>query len=379
MLDSIDIKNFKTLKDIRLTSLVRVNLITGKNNTGKSTLLEAIAIYASKAELTFLNQLLRERGEPFKQGDNIKNALESNIKTVSSFFSDRNVGFDVKDAISIGSVEKTLFGEEPSTEKSISIRFVRFFEEMIGPENESTGPIRRRRTIIDHPIDQMLVDYKVGLELRIGNINYILALEDERPFRFGFRGIGVGLGFQFIRPRSIDSDSNVKLWDNITLTEREQFVIDALRIIEVNAERIAFIEEGPRERIPVIKLSTNNNVLPLKSMGDGINRILTIILALVNSDNGYLLIDEFENGLHHTVQEQLWKIVFHLAQVLDVQVFVTTHSEDCILGFEKVLNSGNYSSEGKLIRLDNVNGLIKQVEYSANELKIATDNNVETR
>ena len=114
-------------------------------------------------------------------------------------------------------------------------------------------------------------------------------------------------------------------------------------------------------------------------MGDGINRILTIILALVNSDNGFLLIDEFENGLHHTVQEQLWNVIFNLAQKLNVQIFVTTHSEDCISGFENILNSPNNSLDGKLIRLDNDNGTIKQVEFNAKELKIATDQNIETR
>lgn len=114
-------------------------------------------------------------------------------------------------------------------------------------------------------------------------------------------------------------------------------------------------------------------------MGDGINRILTIILALVNSDNGFLLIDEFENGLHHSIQEKLWEIIFNLANKLNVQIFVTTHSEDCISGFENVLNSPQNTLDGKLIRLDNINGKVKQVEFSKEELKIATDQNIETR
>jgi len=114
-------------------------------------------------------------------------------------------------------------------------------------------------------------------------------------------------------------------------------------------------------------------------MGDGINRVLTIILALVNSDNGYLLIDEFENGLHYSVQSQLWNIIFNLAKILNVQVFVTTHSEDCIYGFENVLNSSIESGGGMLIRLENEDGKIKQVEFRPDELKIATNLNIETR
>ena len=119
-------------------------------------------------------------------------------------------------------------------------------------------------------------------------------------------------------------------------------------------------------------------MLPLQSMGDGINRILTVILALVNADNGCLLIDEFENGLHYSVQEKLWTIIFELSRKLNVQIFVTTHGEDCIRGFESVLNN-SCISDGKLIRLDNENGIIKQVEFDAKELKIAADQDIEIR
>jgi len=126
-------------------------------------------------------------------------------------------------------------------------------------------------------------------------------------------------------------------------------------------------------------LKGDSNVIPLKSMGDGINRILTIILALVNSDNGYLLIDEFENGLHYSVQEKLWEIIFKLSKSLNVQVFATTHSEDCIRAFESVLNTDQNIDKGKLLRLDNVKGSIKQIEFSAGELKTAMESGIEIR
>lgn len=377
MLDSLDIKNYRNLKELRINSLGRINLITGKNNTGKSTILEAIALYATKGDLTLIYQLLAERGENFRQTDSNKNFVESNIRTLSSMFSNRIVGFERENSISIGSIENTLFGEEKSSENSISLRFVKYHDEI---QRDNQGVITtRKRTILESDIDKQIVNFKVGLEIRAANNSYIMPLDEDRPYRFGFRGLGNNQSFQFIRTRNIDKESNGKLWDNITLTEKENYVIEALKIIEPSTERIAFIEENPRERTAVIKLSNTTNVLPLRSMGDGINRILTIILALVNSDNGFLLIDEFENGLHHTVQEKLWNIIFHLAEKLNVQVFVTTHSEDCILGYENILNSEDNTLEGKLIRLDNFNGNIRQVEFSADELKIATEQNIETR
>ena len=377
MLDSLDIKNYRNLKELRINSLGRVNLITGKNNTGKSTILEVIAIYATKGDLNVIYQLLGDRGENFRQTEATKNSMESNIRALSSLFTNRFVGFDVIDAISIGSIENNLSGESLSSEKSVSLRFVKYFDEI---QRDNQGVITtRKRTLLQSDTDKQFPNFKVGLEIRVGSSSYILSLDEDRPYRFGFKGLGNNESFQFIRTRNIDKEINGKLFDNITLTQKEQYVIDALKIIEPSTERIAFVEEPRGERTAVIKLSNNQGVLPLRSMGDGINRILTIILALVNSDNGFLLIDEFENGLHHTVQEQLWNVIFNLAQKLNVQIFVTTHSEDCISGFENILNSPNNSLDGKLIRLDNDNGTIKQIEFNANELKIANDQNIETR
>ena len=379
MLNSLYIRNFRNLKELKINSLGLVNLITGKNNTGKSTILEAIALYASKADMGNINQFLSERGENFKQVDSNRNPVETNIKSLSSLFTNRIVGFESDNIISIGSLEDSLWGQQISYEKSISLRFVKYFDDI--QRDNQDGIATRKRTIIDSTNENHNAIFKLGFETRVGDKSYILSLDEERPYRIGFRNIGQNSNgvFQFIRTRNIDREINGKLFDNIALTEKEQFVIDALKIIEITTERIAFIEETSRERTAVIKLSNSQSILPLKSMGDGINRILTIILALVNCDNGYLLIDEFENGLHYSVQEQLWKVIFSLSEKLNIQVFATTHSEDCILGFENILNSPSNTLEGKLIRLDNVKGDIKHVEYNGNELKIANDQNIETR
>lgn len=378
MINSLVIRKYRNLDELSIDSISKVNLITGKNNTGKSTLLEAIALYATKCDLGIILQLIEERGENYRQKSNGKNVMEANIKTLASLFTNRMVNFEQADAINIGIIENTLFGKQSAIEKSISLRFVKYFDEI---DNQTEEPVnRRKRVIIEDGNDKLVVDYKLGLEIRVGLNSYIIPLDDERFYnRFGFRGLGSTDNFQFIRTRNIDREINGKLWDNITLTEKEKYVIEALRIIEPLVERIAFIEEGTRNRSAVIKLSNNNNVFPLLSMGDGINRILTIILALVNADNGFLLIDEFENGLHHSIQEKLWEIIFSLSNHLNVQVFVTTHSEDCISGFENMLNSPQNTIDGKLIRLDNKAGKIKLVEYSKEELKIAVTNDIETR
>ena len=343
-------------------------------------MLEAIAIYAAKGDLNLLYQLLNERGENYRQTDTNKDATEINLKALSSFFPNRNIGFGENDSISIGTIDNTLFGEQQSNDDFVAIRFLKYLDEDKNEiNNESNRRTIQTKLFSTNNQESVFVDYNIGLEIRIGSSSYTFPLNRERPYRMLLRTVGYIDNFQFIKTKNIDRDINGKLWDNITLSDKEAYVIDALRIIEPEVERIAFIEEGTRERAAVVKSKANNSVVPLKSMGDGINRILTIILALVNADNGYLLIDEFENGLHHSVQEKLWEIIFYLSKKLNVQVFATTHSEDCIRGFEEALNGNKDKLDGKLIRLDLKKGVIRPVEFNSEELKIVSDGNIEIR
>ena len=189
--------------------------------------------------------------------------------------------------------------------------------------------------------------------------------------------------YQLIKtsPSFQENENNGILWDKITLSDKEDYVIEALKIIEDNLEKIAFIKEDTSrgERRVTAKVKNNVERVPLKSMGDGINRVLSIALGLVNSDNGYLLVDEFENGLHYSVQEKLWEIVFDLAIKLNVQVFATTHSEDCITAFSTVTNLKKYKNLGSLIRLEKVTTGIKVVDFQSDELRIANENDIDLR
>ena len=365
MIKSLEINNYRNLSNLKINSLGNVNLITGKNNTGKSTLLEAIIILASKGDLKTIMELLTERGEYFRHVDNSKN-IESSLNILSSLFNNRKISFQENDLILIQN-------KITNIKEFVTIKFVKYIEQ---DEDEFT----RKRIVLDNENDDF--NAKIGLQIVSDLNSRILPLSDglnrfERLYSLKTNDFANRI--QYVKTRNINRDLNSKLWDAITLTEKEKYVIDAIKIIEPTTEGITYKEVSRNERIPFIKLSDSNLIFPLQSMGDGINRILTIILSLVNSENGYFLIDEIENGLHHSVQEKLWEIIFNLSEKLNIQVFATTHSEDTIKSFENILNGNQNKIEGKLIRLENKNGKINQIEFNSNDLRIATDNNIEIR
>ena len=374
MLNSLYINNYRNLKDLKINSLGSVNLIAGKNNTGKSALLEAIAIYATNGDINLIYKLIDERGETLKKKNEKGNQEETNVKILSSLFTNRIAGFDTAvNSIFIGECKNT-FEETLSPNNCVLLRFAKVFDELSSKEQRST---KNSKLFTD---DIAIEKVKIGFQINTRNGINIYTLDNDIPYRFSTNdNMEIKHNVQFVRTRNFDRGVNGSLFDKIALTDKEQHVINALKIIEPLVERIAFVEEPFNERTAVIKLSDSQQILPLQSMGDGINRILTIILALVNADKGHVLIDEFENGLHYSVQEKLWTIIFKLSSELNIQVFVTTHSDDCIRGFESALNQSNNASNGKLIRLDNVNGIIRQVDFDARELKIATDQNIEIR
>ena len=127
----------------------------------------------------------------------------------------------------------------------------------------------------------------------------------------------------------------------------------------------------------MVKLSNQDRPVPLKSLGDGATRMFGVALALANCRDGILLLDEAENGIHHSLQADFWSMVLHSAGTHNTQVLATTHSKDCINGFARAAQRPQ--AEGNLVRLERENGEIRTVEYSKEELETAAEQDIEVR
>ena len=101
-------------------------------------------------------------------------------------------------------------------------------------------------------------------------------------------------------------------------------------------------------------------------------------MALANSRDGFLLIDEVENGLHWSVQYDFWRMVIRTAHENNVQVFATTHSSDCEKWFVKALESirseeGLEEVDSAFIRLVSGDQGVYAIEYSERLVKLAVE------
>lgn len=170
----------------------------------------------------------------------------------------------------------------------------------------------------------------------------------------------------------------------MSLTEDEDFVVRALQLLPGNEiERVTVVgsEGAPRihrGRRVIVRSRRHSRRVPLKRLGDGATRLFGAALALANGRNGILLMDEAENGLHHSVHERFWRMVLQAAHDGDVQVLATTHSWDCIAGFARAA-ADLADIDGVLVRLELGDEGCRTVFYSEDELKIAADRRIEVR
>lgn len=365
IMESFYIENFKNFEKLALNQLRRVNLIVGKNSVGKSTLLEAIAVYLSDGDDNCLKEILAGRGEPLLYGKQNEDTLDVIKDRFLSLFRGWEENYSREFFIRLA--EKN---DNPLTISQVYISDYR----KNGIDNGQMLYIYNQEDL-DAKGGMLPITTNGLMATRTDGETNLIRYDNIRPVTIkAYKRIP----YQMIHTSDFEGTDNAALYDKISLSPLEKHIVEALNIINENIDRITFVNEAGsnRYRIPVVSLRDTGRRVHLSSMGDGLNRVLTIILSLLNCKNGVLLLDEFETGLHYSVQKQLWEIIFRLAEEQNVQVFVTSHSYDCLKAFAEA----NVSKQGMLIRLEQRTTGIEPVCYMDNyDIMFAAENDIELR
>lgn len=346
MLNTLHIKNYKGLRDFRIESLGRINLLLGKNNVGKSSILEAVDLYSSRFDLAHIIQLLALRSEDLSAFNiNPEITSKDEIESLLPFVTDRDIHRLISDGISI---------KVDSNE--LRVKLVRYILSNTEKGVEfSVFPIEN---------EEIESDVALVLENTDGKVVNLLLSLDGGGLKSTFKKIDqpkYSVKYLSARDSKAEKEMLTDAWSEIAMSDLEPYVVDALKIVD---ERIVRFNIIGKDSIPFVTILGYSKPIRLSSMGDGLNKVLRIILALLSCKNGVLLIDEIENGLHHSITDKLWEVIFELSSKLNVQVLATTHSNDCVMSFIKA-----YDGSGSLIRLESIGEEIKAVAYDEDEMK----------
>ena len=344
-LPSLVIKNFRGIDELTIPRLGRVTLLAGKNGVGKTTVLDAVRIYAARGRYGDLSDVLQSHEEFYVTKD--EEGDEVLAPDWSSLFYGRRISSDAKITIGPPDIDQQLTIEADMDD---------------GAHLRSAFQGEHEEIPIGYPWDTVR----------------------KRVWRGMIPEFPIGIVCESLGP-SLPGDVDLaRLWDKVALTDDEARAVEALNLaLDVMVERIAVIGSAGLSglvygRRVFAKVSGIVSPVPLRSLGDGATRLFGVGLALANGRGGLLVIDEAENGIHHTVQAKFWKMVLQTAQRNNVQVLATTHSWDCVKGFAQAANELE-DEEGLLVRIERVPAGLRAVEYSERNLQAAAKYGIEVR
>ncbi len=359
MLTSIQIENFRCFDQLKVDGLSRVNLIAGKNNVGKTAFLEAIGIWAAGSNPAGLTYLISRRSPLEKVTSDIAQEL-----LLAPLFKD----FDERKTIHIkGSINT-------SESHTLDIQSNRAIPNTI---------------VINHE------KYEAGLGAITSNLSQILKLRyvppEGQPIENEFwiegnstklKGTSAELGAPPIVVSIIlanerqSSRIQAEMFGQLELINSDYGLVESLKLIEPRLKRIrTIVVDGLPTLYGDIGLP---RLIPLSLMGEGLNRLVSILLTLTTNKDRLVLIDEIENGLHHSVLSNVWKVISDAAHQFNVQVISTTHSYECIEAAHATFSESRHY-DFRLHRIDRIKDEFKPVTYDQEALEGAVQAFFEVR
>ncbi|MGA1356538.1 MAG: AAA family ATPase, partial [Prochlorothrix sp.] len=335
MLKTLSIDNFRGFKHFELKPLGQINLLVGANNSGKTSILEAIYLLMGHDPVKSLEAVCQARGE-VREIDGREPQYQL---FVHHLFRGHQIRQDSPIQIQAQQVSTD---EQPSPSS--------------GELEQPRQPLSSRTLCLSVENDGSTLSFQISRNINHDRLGYErFSLREAgsifsdvfRPLPHTFSGEfgpagpkpvkqpSEGIPIQWIQTLGLSRNTTIQLFEEILLTPEEEIVLSALSALEPNLQRIAQVTPDPTVKSTLnrdgfmVKLKDIPQPVPISSMGEGVWRILGLALAIVNAKDGILLVDEVDIGLHFTAMTEMWQMLCKTAQDFNVQVFATTHSRDC--------------------------------------------------
>jgi ABC-type branched-subunit amino acid transport system ATPase component len=347
MIEAVEVERFRGFRRLKVEGLGRVNLIIGRNNSGKTALMEAVAVAAGINDTAYVLAAL--------QGLRLPNESMQDLNRFwMPFFLNNNAdnGFTVR--------ANVLNGENCS----VTVR---------------KGDAPHELAVKSRPRAVLNGIWAIEIRITVG--------EHERTVRISASSEKINFPEQFnpnrnywywVEPHKNLGPVDVRCFSDLKQAGRESLLLDVLRNVDPRLSGIELLAPSGAQAEIFVRLAPDAPLLDIAMMGDGFQRCFEIGVSAVGADVPLIFIDEFENGLHHSVLEPVWRWLASTSTIRNLQVFVTTHSEECVQAACRAFTAAN--DDGlRVIRLDQREEETVATVYDRSLVEAATRMGVEIR
>ncbi len=312
MLSALTIEGYRCFQRFEIPELRRVNLFVGRNNAGKSSALEAAGLLIDGGDPDLLTLVARDRRE-FSSAE--VEGVQYLRAPMGQLFHGRTLAPDVTFSLA-GAVDQEpvsvvyRLSDPPTDQKRRSGRnavgpppLTLHIELSAGARSTGTAPLRRGELRGEELEGEIVQTWNARLSYQS---TYHIGVTRETP------------------------EEVLHGWESIVGNAEEALVISALQLLEPTLERVVVTNADASPEFFAVLRGAPARV-PFSSLGEGAWRLLGLAVDLASIKSGdTLLIDELDTGLHHTTLVKVWKLVLTVARERVLQVFATSHSQDCL-------------------------------------------------
>lgn len=324
MFTKIEIERFRGIRHASIEGFKQINLFFGKNNCGKSSLLESLFLASGLSNPLLPIRVNVMRGYSKARLNDLK--LDFYNLDTSRPIHIRTENEEKRD------LDISLFEQ---SQNNVSIN---------ADDNNILSNVQEGKY-------GLKFDFKVNGRHYESQIRFDSANSTEATSIVSDQ-YAESLRCTYLSPK-YDFNASIQGLKNILQNKDEHFIVEGLKIIEPRVTDFIFADN---EMLVDIGLAKR---IPVNMMGDGARKIVSLLTAVYDCKDGALLVDEISNGFHYSVMGSLWKVLINAAVRNNTQLFVTTHDNDSIKGLRNAA----------LNEFDDIVAAFKLLKTSDDELK----------
>lgn len=344
MFHKIEIERFRGIRYALIDGFKQVNLFFGKNNCGKSSLLESLFFTCGLS-----NPIL-----PI-HANYMRGYTKARINDLQLEFYNMDTNHPIQFRMTDGEVRELCISlvEENVDNISLDARDNSFLSNMDAGMYGLDFKFKINQKTFS---SQLMFDpVELSKAKRTVPDNYMETLRCT-----------------YLNPK-FDFNASVQGLKNILFNKDESFIIEGLQMIEPRTKDFTFTDNDMLVDIGLPKR------IPVNMMGDGARKIVALLTSIYNNKDGVVLVDEISNGFHYSVMKELWEILIRAAIRNNTQMFVTTHDIDSIKGLRDAAIGMDADHIATFKLLKTQDDELKAYHYSLDSLDYSINQEIEIR